>query len=374
MKIIVCALAHLENSPRPNRMVRLLKNNHELTYAGFSSNMIDIDFIKIPKKKNLYVRMISLLFKVFRLHKFISRISYHLNIDANMLEQFDVIICHDIQLMPYFEKVNPSCRIVLDLREFYPRQFENDFLWSFLEKPFQHYLCEKYLPKAHQCITVSSGLKTEYKNIYHIDAEIVHSVAPKSELVLKLNTGKPIKLIYHGIANKARRIKSIIEAMDSVKSEAHLDLMVVGNKRYIDELKRMARDRNNVSVLSPVAYKKIVEVTNDYDVGVIFLPPSTFNLQHCLPNKLFEMIQAKVPIITSPLTELKTFILKYDIGWVTSSFDKKTLVKLINQLNHSSINIKKLNVDKVSSFLNQEYANDDLSLILLGSSDKRPEC
>ena len=47
--------------------------------------------------------------------------------------------------------------------------------------------------------------------------------------------------------------------------------------------------------------------------------------EYSLPNKLFDYIQAQLPVLATNLPEVKKVVEKYDIGLITSSFDSKDI-------------------------------------------------
>ena len=364
-KVLVCALAHLDKCPRPLRVVKLLCPTCDVYFSGYSSTIKDVNFVPIRRRSNILVKLYRLFLKTLRIHRPIERITFKMDIASLHGHSFDVIVCHDIQLMPYLNSISANARIILDLREFYPKQFDHKISWRYLERPFYHYLCKNYLHEASACMTVSAGLSDAYSQEYSVKPKVIHSYAPASNLPPNLATDRQLKLLYHGGAIEARGIHQLIHAMDNINREAHLDLMLVGSGPYFDHLITLVEQRNNVSIIPAVDYSEIVKTTNQYDLGLIFYPPSTFNVDNCMPNKLFEMIQAKVPVLVSPLTSLKLFVKEHNIGWVAADFGPHALAETINHLTLDEINRVKSNMSSIAEIMSQEYANKDLLALIL---------
>lgn len=335
MNILVCALANANNNPRPNRMVQSLRHDHQVSFLGLGANLKGVESIPLSKNKSLNVRILRFICRLLRLHKASERISYSLPPRLS-INRFDLIICHDLELLPYLLKSGKRTNILFDAREYYPKHFENDRLWRLLQAPFQYYLCKNYLSKTTKCITVSQGLKDKYKNEFNVDMDLFYSLPDYANLAPS-NVGSKIKLVHHGKATPARKIENVILAMDTVGSEFVLDLILVGEKKYLKKLQKLASSRNNVRVLNPVLFEKIIPTLNHYDVGIVFFPPSTFNLDHCMPNKLFEYLQARLAVVSAPLHDLKHFIEKENIGCVARSFEPESLSECINSLSQKNI-------------------------------------
>lgn len=67
--------------------------------------------------------------------------------------RFDLIVCHDALLLPLAFAVRDAfpgvrCPVVMDAREYYPRQFEHSFIWRLMLGGLNGYLCRRYLPRA----------------------------------------------------------------------------------------------------------------------------------------------------------------------------------------------------------------------------------
>jgi len=360
LNITVCALANLDNNPRPNRMVSFLKDFYNVTFVGFASSQQSISFYKIKKNNSFYIKFFRPFFKVFRMHSDLEKLNYQISFNFNSQ---DLVICHDLELLPYILKDKKNFQLIFDAREFYPKHFENKLIWRILQSPFQIYLCNRYLKYIDYGITVSNGLKKAYKDKFSINMDVFYSLP--SYIKLPVNKVKEkIRIVHHGSATEGRKIEQMIYAMDSVNKNVTLDLMLVGNQRYINKLKLLAEKRANVRIINPVPFEQIITTLNAYDIGLVFFPPSTFNLNHCMPNKLFEYIQARLAIIVSPLVDLKDFIEEYNVGVVSPNFEYDSLAKVINSLSKLDILQYKFNCEKFSQKLSQESNNYKIDIII----------
>jgi hypothetical protein len=110
--------------------------------------------------------------------------------------------------------------------------------------------------------------------------------------------------------------------------------MEAGYDRF---LRREAARRSNVRILPPVPYDQLIPSTNLYDVGVFLCPPTTFNLRHALPNKLFEFIQARLAVAIGPSPDMRAVVERYECGTVASDFEPRSLADNLNRLSVDSI-------------------------------------
>lgn len=356
IKIAVCALANLDTNPRPNRMVNFLKGISIVTYIGFGSSQEGVSFVRIKKNNTVYIKILRTLFRLLRLHSSLEKLNYKIPFDFNSQ---DLVICHDLELLPYILAEKKSFKILFDAREYYPKHFENKLIWRILQLPFQIHLCKKYLSRIDYGITVSDGLKKAYEEFFFVNMDVFYSLPFYNELPVKNMEGR-IRMVHHGSAVEGREIERMIYAMDSVKENVTLDLILVGSGKYLKKLSVLTKNRSNVRILKPVPFEKIIPTLNAYDIGLVFFPPSTFNLEHCMPNKLFEYIQARLAIITAPLADLMIFVQKYQVGLVCQSYECDDLAKTINKLNEDDILNYKANSDNIAKRFSQESNNDKL--------------
>jgi hypothetical protein len=358
--ILVIVLANPTNNPRPNRMIRCLENHYKLTVVGLGSFTQDnIEFIALnPTKENLLEKIIrGIKLKLGQYEKVLWNNEIKRVYNLLIPKQFDLIICHDLMLLPLAQKIKGNAKILFDAREYYPKHFEDQFIWRFFLQGINEYLCAKYLKNPDHIVTVSSGIAKEYKKEYNVEVEVLpswsfyHNLAPS-----KVNPEK-IQIIHHGHANPSRRIEQMIKMMDYVDERFHLDLMLTyeHHLNYLKFLQKEASYRANVNIIEPVAYEDIIPFTNQYDIGIFLVPPSTFNLLHTLPNKFFEFIQARLAIAIGPSPDMQAIVKQYNLGIVAKDFNEKNLAKELNKLSMEQIAYNKEQSNKAAKELNAEH-------------------
>ena len=264
--------------------------------------------------------------------------------------RFSAIVCHDAVYLPFAEAIRNlpqnrgRCAVVMDAREFYPREFENRFLWRLLHQGLNEYLCRRYLPKPDVVFTVSPGLKRGYEEEYGVSCLVLPSYPDAIALSPRSASAGPIRCIHHGSASPGRKIELMIDAFRHLGGKATLDLMLVPNKQwYYTRLKQYAATTSNVRVIEPVAMPDIVPAISGYDVGVFLLPDNTFNHKHVLPNKIFEYIQARLAIAVSPNPDMADLVKNHSLGVVARDYTPESLAQAIAGLSRESIDQYKAN-------------------------------
>jgi hypothetical protein len=257
--------------------------------------------------------------------------------------QFDHIFCEDLTLLPLAlalrdEPQNASrARVIMDAREFYPLQFEHQWVWRTFLGPLNDYLCRIYLPRADHVFTVSPGLLDAYAAKYDVACQLLPSCAPLHDLA-PTRTGQRIRLIHHGGAMPGRKLEVMLETARLLDERFSLDLMLVpSDAAYLRKLKALAAAIPQARITPPVPMPEIVPFISQYDMGIFLVPPTTFNLRHCLPNKFFEFLQARLGIAIGPSPDMARMVQQYRLGIVADDFTPAAMATRLNALTPADI-------------------------------------
>jgi hypothetical protein len=166
-----------------------------------------------------------------------------------------------------------------------------------------------------------------------------------------------IKLVHQGIANPSRKLELMLDMMEHLDHRFTLDLMLMepihrSNIIYLKKLKELAHKNTRIRFVPPVPTDRIIPTVNQYDMGIVLIPPINFNYQNTLPNKFFECIQARVALAIGPIPEMKKITEKFEIGIVSEDFTALSLAQKIQSLTAGNIDVFKKNTTAVANELN----------------------
>lgn len=383
-KILITSLSYISKDSRVLKQVKtLLNNNYFVITASFgnlnlnSSNHIHISITSKHKLKflflslNRFYKLTEDLISILNLNTIKEIINPYILDIKNKLKSidFDLIISNDLLTLPaIFYLSNNKKPIILDLHEYFPEEYTDNKTWLKLYKNFYLHLLKKYQNKLNQInlITVNESIAKLYQENFNLNKfEIIRNIPYFHDLFPRETENNLIKLVHVGGALKSRKVENMIIAFKHVKSNFNflLDFYLVANdkdsKDYLEYLKKLSQNEiknHNVKInfLEPIKQIDLVNKLNEYDIGLSYMYPSNINNLYCLPNKLFEYIQARLAILASPNPEMAKLIKEYNLGLVSENYEPEELAKSLENFNNQNILLFKENSNKVSKLLNFE--------------------
>ena len=274
---------------------------------------------------------------------------------------YNLVVTHDVDLLPMAVAVGGAGKVLFDAREFYPRHFDDSRTWRFFYQPLNQYLCSTYLPRCDRMITVSEGFARAYEESFGIRPLVVESLPPFFDLQPQPTAPDRVRIVHHGNATRPRRIEGMIRVMDHLPDRFSLDLFLrPTDPAYHSWLCGEAARRPGVRVRPPVPYADLIPTTNRYDIGLFLCPPTTFNLRHTVPNKLFEFIQARLAVAIGPLPDQSAVLRRLGCGLIASDFEPATMARLIESTDAASLDVLKARAHEAARTQNADVQNDHL--------------
>ena len=207
-------------------------------------------------------------------------------------------------------------------------------------------LGEKYLARrAAAVITVSEGIANRMAETMSISTPVVVRNLPNKlkrdyntehhDLHSALNLDPDVPIILHlGALCEDRGIEILISALKAVYEPATVVLLGSGESTtYVERLKDQARRmgvEKRVRFMPPVTPNEVCSLISDAQVGVSLLRNNTLNNQFALPNKLFEYLQAGVPVVVNAPSEKARLVEAYQVGETFLDGDASGLAQALN--------------------------------------------
>lgn len=145
------------------------------------------------------------------------------------------------------------------------------------------------------------------------------------------------KIILHlGAADEGRGLEQMIIAAQ-ILGEKYAFVFLGGGKTEKEMIKMKSDLKvSNVYFLPSVAPEEIKSTISQADLALALTQPISKSYYYSLPNKIFQYIDAEVPILGSDFPEFKEVIAKNQIGEVVDSTKPKLFAKKIREMTKRS--------------------------------------
>lgn len=156
-------------------------------------------------------------------------------------------------------------------------------------------------------------------------------VAPSDHFraVLSIPTGKPI-FLYQGLLGKGRGLEILVQAFSEIEKSA--ELVVMGYGPLQEWVVRQTKRYSNVHFHDAVPPDQLLLYTAAADFGLSLIESTSISYDYCMPNKLFEYVMARKPVLASPTIEQRHFVESHGIGEVAARTCPEEVTRAVMRL------------------------------------------
>ncbi|WP_435414683.1 glycosyltransferase [Polaribacter aestuariivivens] len=326
-RIIVSVTNDLTTDQRVEKVCNSLKENgYEILLIGrILKNSEPIDRNYTTKRFKLFFNTGFLFYAEFNLKLFFFL----------LFSKKDILLSNDADtLLPnYLISKFQNKKLVFDSHELFseipelvkrPRVKK---IWLAIEN--------KIIPKLKNNYTVCDSIANHYQKKYNTTFETILNLPHKKNIekdVLNFETHQRKIILYQGAINIGRGLELMIETMNYLNN--HM-LIIIGNGDIFNALKTTVSQNklnNKIVFLDKIIPEKLHKITPLADLGFSLEEDLGLNYRYALPNKIFDYIQAEVPVIVSNLPEMKKIITAYSVGEIIKKREPKTLANQIKKI------------------------------------------
>jgi glycosyltransferase involved in cell wall biosynthesis len=250
-----------------------------------------------------------------------------------LFNKFDLIWAVDMDTLPAAKTAALLKRkpVIFDGHDFFselPEIQHNKTVkkaWQLLEKTF--------LPGCDRYFTVSPGLVELYEKRYNINFRLLRNLPLEKDLTpLPPLDGDPKIILYQGALNVGRGIAQTIESLQFLSEEYRF--VVVGTGDCAGELKELTKQlelEDRVNFTGPVPFEELYKHQKGALVGICTYEDLGLNHQYSLPNRLFDYIQAGIPVLTSNFPDMAEIVRNNETGLVIDNLEPQNVANAIKE-------------------------------------------
>lgn len=244
--------------------------------------------------------------------------------------KYDVLLSNDLDTLPanFLVAKLDKKPLIYDSHEYYTEVPELihrpqiQKIWAWMER--------KMVPKIKHAYTVCNSIATVYKEKYGTDFKVVRNIPKASNFKPEEKVNQQKIVLYQGAVNVGRGLKQAILSMHFI---TNAKLVIAGDgdiKPELEELVKSENLQNKVEFTGRLPIDELTKLTPKADLGLSIEEDLGLNYRFALPNKLFDYIQAQVPVLVTNLPEMQAIVNQYQIGEITTSLEPKILADKIN--------------------------------------------
>jgi len=283
-----------------------------------------------PVEREYQTSRMKLMFR----KKFLFYTEYNLRLFFRLLKfRPDIFVANDLDTLPANFLASKIRRkpLVYDSHEYFTEVPELigrpavRAIWKWLENML--------VPKVNAAYTVCDSIAEVYRDLYKVDFKVVRNLPVRSQIEnmeLQVEKNQLSKIIlYQGALNMGRGLEAVIRSMQFIEDAV---LWIAGEGDITDQLKLEVADLKleaKVQFLGRLPLKELSLVTQEADLGISLEEDLGLNYRFALPNKLFDYIQAGIPVLVSNLPEMRQIVKQYGIGTIAETHQRKELAATI---------------------------------------------
>ena len=234
-------------------------------------------------------------------------------------------------------------------------------VWLFIEKHI--------FPKLKNVYTVNKSIALIYKSKYKVDVKIVRNIAPvlnnKSidfELLKRVKGNKKMLILQGSGINVDRGAEEAVKMMDYLDD---VILYIIGSGDVFSMLKELVHKlglNEKVIIKNRMKYEELMEYTKIADLGLSLDKGTNLNYEYSLPNKVFDYLQAEIPLLVSNRKEIASLVLDNNIGSVVHDLDPEKLALEVMNIFSDHERIKKWKENLVKTKIKYNWERESTKL------------
>ena len=162
-----------------------------------------------------------------------------------------------------------------------------------------------------------------------------------------------VKIAYVGILQEGRLLK---EVADAISENSDLELHVGGFGKFQDYFEDLSKKYENIYFYGTMKYDDVLKLESECDILFATYNPIVKNHKFSAPNKVYEAMALKKPIIVCKNTGIDRFVLKNNLG-LAIEYNSLDFIKTVKSIKKHS------KIDSLDMF-NKKYSWNQMEKII----------
>lgn len=272
-------------------------------------------------------------------------------------DKISVVNVHTLLLLPigYWIKKKYNAKLVYDAHEL-ETEVVNNKLFKIIFKRVE----KKYIKHVDLSVFVSESIQEWYLNEYgSLNSIVILNCPLAQENSERLDNFRKIYsipkehsiLLYQGGLSKNRGVKLLLDSFEELKLSGY-SLVFMGYGDLEDYILNKINTCSDVYLHPAVPPNELFKYTKSADIGIHWIDDSCINHEYCMPNKLFEYINADLPVLVSNLKEMKKVVDNFQIGVVIKDWNAISLKMAIESLEKKDKEVLSSGLKRAKSIYN----------------------
>ena len=327
-------------------------------------------------------KMSNYKFFISTINKLLSYKSFYGEVYKKVKSEYEIVDyvhSHDMSTLHIGAKLAKKykAKLIYDSHELFIERDKPYFTpnwYKNLQKKFEG----KRIRKASAVITVSESIADELVERYSIKKPLIILNTPikidqKNRVSIKEKLGFTNEkvVMYSGGFTRGRGLEYLVVSLKLLPKNYRLVFLGFGKEDFVDKLTKIAQQEHvedRFYMYGPVPSNEVPSYLSSANLCISPIQNVSLNNYYSLPNKVFEYIQAEVPLAVSSFPELQKLIEKEGIG---TTFDPKSPGSIAQAItgfleDNEAYNKAKVNLAKCKEYYHWE--NEEKKLIELYSN------
>ncbi len=309
-RALICTQSNLTTDYRIYKMATTLRS------AGYDVHFLSRSHPKEKRAESDDTHIMRLLF--WHGPFFYAELNFRIWLHLIKGKKYDLVVSIDLDTLlgcVIGTKMKGE-RLMFDSHEYFPEVPEIvdkplvKSVWNFVQD-----FCVPLLKGP--CVTVCQSIADIFKQKYDQDFLVVRNVplAERAEAIERQpKEDETFEILYQGAVNIGRGIEEMIEAMRNLYG---CHFTVVGDGDILEDVKYLAKRlgvSDRVTFTGRKPFHELPQYMAKADLGLVLMKPISLNYTLALPNRIFDFIQAGVPILGSELPEIARIVKQEHVG------------------------------------------------------------